>query len=88
MNQYGHHQPPVGYPPQTPPYPGEVYPPPPQWQSYPQGYSQGPFVAPPPVGPPMKNGFGYPHQPPPPPPPHQPPPPPPPRHKCGFCKGW
>jgi hypothetical protein len=58
-----------------------VYPPPPQ--SYPppiQGYPQGHYVAPPPMGYPMKNGPQY---------PQQPPPPPETKHRRdGFCSGW
>ncbi|KAF5474641.1 hypothetical protein F2P56_006524 [Juglans regia] len=64
--------PPASYPPPPGAYvpPGQVYPPPPPpvaaHLSYPPpvqaGYSQGPFVAPPPVGYPMKSGPGYPQQ--------------------------
>ncbi|XP_041023410.1 leucine-rich repeat extensin-like protein 6 [Juglans microcarpa x Juglans regia] len=63
--------PPTSYPPPPGAYvpPGQVYPPPPPpvaaHLSYPPpvqaGYSQGPFVAPPPVGYPMKSGPGYPN---------------------------
>ncbi|GMY34948.1 cysteine-rich and transmembrane domain-containing protein B-like isoform X2 [Fagus crenata] len=55
MSQYSQPQVPVAYPP-----PPLSYPPPVQQA----GYQQGPFVAPPPVGYPMKNGPGYPQEPP------------------------
>ncbi|XP_021637336.2 protein CYSTEINE-RICH TRANSMEMBRANE MODULE 6-like [Hevea brasiliensis] len=44
-----------------------------------QGHHQGPFVAPPPLGYPMKNGPGHPQQ--------SPPAPSKTQHRGGFCRG-